>query len=131
MVCYPTRQIHNWGYASFLQDDWRVAKTLTLNLGLRYELNTVIKDTHNLLGNFNPTAGLQQVGKGISAPYNGDHNNFAPRFGFAWDASGTGKTVVGGGAGLIYETVMWESFVARNNCMSRSTISTGTMMTRM
>ena len=124
----PTRQIHDWGYASFLQDDWRVTKTLTLNLGMRYELNTVIKDNRNLLGNFDAANGLLQVGKGISVPYDGDHNNFAPRFGFAWDTTGTGKTVVRGGGGLTYETVNWESFLALNNSMGLSTIPTGAII---
>ena len=84
----PTRHIHNWGYALFGQDDWRITKTLTLNLGLRYELNTVVKEEHDLLGNFDPTRGLVQVGQGISGPYNSDRNNVAPRFGFALDLEG-------------------------------------------
>jgi hypothetical protein len=128
LVGDPTRHIHNWGYATFVQDDWRLSKTLTLNLGLRYELNTVVKEDHNLLGNFDPVRGLQQVGRGLNAPYNGDHNNFAPRVGFAWDVNGTGKTVVRGGGGVIYETVNWESFLALNNSMGISTIPTGAVI---
>src|SRR5438105_4276704 len=95
---------------------------------MRYELNTVIKDNRNLLGNFDAANGLLQVGKGISVPYDGDHNNFAPRFGFAWDTTGTGKTVVRGGGGLTYETVNWESFLALNNSMGLSTIPTGAII---
>ena len=72
---------------------------LTLNLGLRYELNTVIKDSNNLLGNFDPNLGLVQVGKQISSPYQGNHANFAPRVGFAWDIYGDGNTVLRAGAG--------------------------------
>ncbi len=121
----PTRHIHNWGIAAFGQDDWRVTKTLTLNLGLRYELNTVIKDANNLLGNFSPTAGLEQVGQGYNAPYNGDHYEFAPRLGFAWDFFGNNRTVLRGGASLIYETLNWESFLALNNSLGLSTIPTG------
>ena len=128
LVGDPTRHIHNWGYATFVQDDWRLSKTLTLNLGLRYELNTIVKEDHNLLGNFDPARGLQQVGRGLNAPYNGDHNNFAPRMGFAWDVNGTGKTVVRGGGGVIYETVNWESFLALNNSMGISTIPTGAII---
>ncbi|PYX36628.1 MAG: hypothetical protein DMG81_15750, partial [Acidobacteria bacterium] len=128
LVGDPTRHLSNWGYAAFAQDDWRITKNLTLNLGLRYELNTVVKDQHNLLGNFDTTKGLLQVGKGISAPYGGDHNNFAPRLGFAWDPSGNGKTVLRGGVALIYETLNWESFLALNNSLGISTIPTGAII---
>jgi hypothetical protein len=71
LVGDPTRNIHNWGVAGFIQDDWRIAPRFTLNFGLRYELNTVIKESQNLLGNFDPAVGLVQVGHGINAPYNG------------------------------------------------------------
>jgi carboxypeptidase family protein len=125
LVGDPTRHIHNWGYAGFVQDDWRVSQRLTFNLGLRYELNTVVKEDHNLLGNFSPTTGLEQVGQQIGAPYHGDHNNFAPRLGMAWDPLGTGKTVVRAGFGMIYETINWESFLALNNSLGISTIPTG------
>jgi hypothetical protein len=124
----PTRNIHNWGVAGFIQDDWRVASNFTLNLGLRYEVNTVIKDDNNLLGNFDPTRGLVQVGKGLSGPYDGDHHNFAPRAGFAWDVSGIGRTVIRGGGGMIYETLNWESFLALNNSLGLPTIPTGAII---
>ncbi|HXM99553.1 MAG TPA: TonB-dependent receptor [Candidatus Dormibacteraeota bacterium] len=120
----PTRHIHNWGFALFVQDDWRVTSRLTLNLGLRYELSMVIKDSRNQLANFDPQRGLIQVGKGISGPYNIDPYNFAPRAGFAWDISGNNKTVIRGGAGIIYETLNWESFLALNNNIGLSTIPT-------
>ena len=117
--------MHNWGYAAFVQDDWRVTRTLTLNLGLRYELSTVVKEEHNLLGNFDPTVGLEQVGQQISSPYNGDHTEFAPCVGFAWDVTGKGTTVLRGGGGLMYETLNWESFLALNNSLGIATIPTG------
>ena len=122
----PTRHIHNWSEAGFLQDDWRVAKNLTFNLGLRYEYSGVIKEDHNLLGNFDPKVGDVQVGQQISSPYHGDHKNFAPRFGFAWDILGNGRTVLRGGVGLTYETVNWESFLAFNNTLGLSSIPTAT-----
>jgi len=127
LVGDPTRHIHNWGFAGFGQDDWRITKTLTFNLGLRYELNTVVKEANNLLGNFDPQVGLEQVGQGISAPYNGDHTGFAPRLGFAWDVTGNGRTVIRGGGDIIYETVNWESFLAFTNSLGISTIPTGAL----
>ena len=107
-----------------MQDDWRITRHLTLNLGLRYELNSVIKDSDNQLANFVPNVGLVQVGKGISGPYNLDPYNLAPHLGFAWDIAGNNKTVIRGGAGIIYETVNWESFLALNNNIGLSTIPT-------
>lgn len=128
LVGDPTRNIHNFGFAGFIQDDWRIASHFTLNFGLRYELNTVIKESNNLLGNFDPAVGLVQVGHGISAPYNGNHKDFAPRLGFAWDVTGHGRTVVRGGAGIMYETLNWESFLAFNNSLGLATIPTGAII---
>jgi hypothetical protein len=122
----PTRHIHNWSYAGFLQDDWRVAPRLTVNLGLRYELSTVIKEDHNLLGNFDPNVGDVQVGKQVSGPYQGNHHNFAPRLGIAWDPTGSGKTVIRVGGGLTYEAVNWEAFLAFNNTLGLPSIPTAT-----
>jgi hypothetical protein len=120
----PTRHIHNWSYAGFLQDDWRVTPRLTVNLGLRYELSTVVKEDHNLLGNFDPSVGDIQVGGKISSPFNGDHNNFAPRFGLAWDPTGSGKTAIRVGGGITYELVNWEAFLAFNNTLGLPSIPT-------
>src|SRR6266436_2628540 len=124
----PTRHLHNWAYAGFFQDDWRVSRNLTVNFGLRYEFNSVVKEAHNLLGNFDPNLGLVQVGKQINAPYNPDHKNFAPRFGFAWDVSGKGNTVVRGGGGLVYETINWQSFLAFNNSFGLPSVPTGAII---
>jgi len=124
----PRRQIHNWAYGLFVQDDWRVTRTLTLNAGLRYEFSSVIKEAHNLLGNFDPNSstGLIQAGtNGVSGPYNPDHTNFAPRLGFAWDVNGKGNTVLRGGVGLVYETINWEAMLAFNNAFGLSNVPTG------
>jgi outer membrane receptor protein involved in Fe transport len=66
-------------FGAFAQDDWRVSPRLTLNFGVRYDLNGVIKEKNNLLGNFDPQVGLQQVGVNIDRPYERDNNNFALR----------------------------------------------------
>ena len=121
----PTLHLRNWAYAAFLQDDWRIARNLTLNLGLRYEYSSVVQEDHNLLGNFDPNVGLIQVGKQISHLYNPDHKNFGPRMGFAWDIGGNGRTVLRGGGGLTYETVNWQSFIAFNNAFGPGSVPTG------
>ena len=54
----PIRNIHNFSEAAFFQDDWRIRKNLTVNLGLRYDYNGVIQESNNLLGNFSPTSGI-------------------------------------------------------------------------
>ena len=121
----PTLHLHNWAYSGFVQDDWRVSKTLTLNFGVRYEYSTVPQEANNLLGNFDPNVGMVQVGHGISSLYKPDHKNFGPRAGFAWDIGGNGRTVLRGGAGLVYETVNWQSFVAFNNAFGPGSVPTG------
>jgi hypothetical protein len=124
----PTLHLHNWAYGGFIQDDWRATRNLTLNFGVRYEFSTVLQEEHNLLGNFDPNLGLVQVNTGtnrISSLYNPDHKNFAPRFGFAWDTNGKGTTVVRGGAGLVYESVNWQSFIAFNNAFGPGSVPTG------
>jgi Carboxypeptidase regulatory-like domain/TonB dependent receptor len=127
----PTLQLHNWAYGAFFQDDWRATKNLTVNFGVRYEFSSVPQEAHNLLGNFDPNRGLVQVNTGpnrISSLYKPDHKNFAPRFGFAWDTNGKGSTVIRGGAGLVYETVNWQSFIAFNNAFGPGSVPTGAII---
>jgi len=122
----PKRTISNMAYAAFFQDDWRVTPRLTVNAGIRYEIETVIKDANNELGNFDPNVGLEQVGFGISSPYNGDHNNFAPRLGLAWDVFGNGKTVVRAAGGIVYESaVTYDVTNAVSNFLGLRSIPTG------
>jgi hypothetical protein len=120
------RHLQSEGYALFVQDDWRVTPRLTMNIGLRYELNTVVKEKNNLIGNFDPVKGLRQAGVGgFSGVYNGDHNNIGPRFGFAWDIGGNGKTVVRGGGSLLYEQGSFDSLMAVGNLIGLRADPTG------
>ncbi len=98
----PARDVTLKTFGLFVQDDFRITRRLTLNLGLRYDVTYPIKDSRNLLANFTPEQGLVQVGQGISQPYKTNYNNVSPRLGLAWDVSGNGKTVVRAGFGMIY-----------------------------
>ncbi len=83
----------------YVQDDFHVNRHLMLNLGLRYEISTVIKEAHDKLANLvNLTDPQMTVGKPLYQ--NPTLRNFAPRVGIAWDVNGDGKTAVRAGAGI-------------------------------
>ena len=95
----------NWETGYFAQDDWKVSRRFTLNIGLRYDLYTNPYEENNQWSNFNlATGALIEAGKnGASRSLvNTDTNNFAPRVGFAFDAFGTGRTVIRAGFGVFY-----------------------------
>ncbi len=98
----PARDVTMKSFALFAQDDYRIMRRVTLNLGMRYDVTYPIKDANNLLANFTPSQGIVQVGHGISQPYQTNYNNVSPRLGVAWDVLGTGKTVVRAGFGMIF-----------------------------
>ncbi len=101
---------NNFGF--FAQDDWKVTPRLTLNLGLRYEYLGVLQEKENRLSNFLPDRGLVRVGEaGLKNVWNPDYNNFGPRFGFAYDAFGKGRTVVRGAVGMYYDTPSQDYFL--------------------
>ena len=119
------RHLSSKSYGAFVQDDWRVSRSLTVNLGVRYELNSVFTESNNLIGNFDPAMGLVQAGKQIGSVFNGDHNNFAPRVGLAWDIGGNGKTVIRAGGGIFFEQGSYDSFNALGNLLGLRTVPTG------
>lgn len=111
--------------ALYVQDDWKVSRRLTLNLGLRYEWSTPYTERFNRsqFNDFTRDSGITVPGlplvsgtlKGTTLfPHSGvrhigiDRNNFAPRLGFAYAL--TSSTVVRGGAGMYYGMNMATNF---------------------
>jgi hypothetical protein len=84
---------------AYLQDDFRILPNLTLNLGVRYEMGTVVSEVHDRIANLRNLTDAQPA---LGRPFynNPTLKNFAPRFGFAWDPFKNGKTAVRGGFGM-------------------------------
>ncbi|HVU46613.1 MAG TPA: TonB-dependent receptor [Terracidiphilus sp.] len=112
----------SWYYAFFAQDDFKITPDLTLNIGLRYDVDIPRSEAHNNTSNFSPTA--------IDTEYNipgalvfGDkchcntrwadtwYKDFGPRVGFAWSPDFLHqKTVIRGGAGIVYGPLVYDDF---------------------
>ncbi len=147
-------QWNNVSYAAYFQDNWRVNRKLTVNLGLRWDGVPHTYEANDRMGNFYPSlynpanaatfnsngticasaadpgctgispglgtspnailAGVPLYLNGIGIPeqngvpkglVNNHWANFGPRLGFAYDLTGSGKTVVRGGFGIMYERI--------------------------
>jgi outer membrane receptor protein involved in Fe transport len=116
-----------WNYGFFLQDDWRVFPRFTLNLGVRYDVQTAPVDTQRRIAVFepgvqstvSPNAMLGQLFPGDPGVPDGgtatEYNHIAPRLGFAYQPFGNGRTVIHAGAGLFYDTVGGNEWMLSQN----------------
>lgn len=122
LVGTPDVSVTDKGYALFAQDDYRMTRTLTLNLGVRFERVTPIQEANNQLANFDPNSptGLVQIGqtKSLYPAW----NSFSPRIGFAWDITGSSKWVLRGGFNIISVLEGFNVFISQQGT---SPITTG------
>ena len=103
-------------YGFYLQDDWKITRRLTLNYGLRWDIFKTPYERDGLQGG--PTtaesiANLVPSATTTITPvkkfYSTDFNNFAPRFGFAYDVFGDGKTAIRGSYGIFFDRTLGAS----------------------
>ena len=104
-------------YGGFVQDNWKVNRKLTLNIGIRYDVNTPRSERYNRMNGFDPNVVSPITAPGLGTLHGGEifmtpsnRNNFetdygdiGPRFGLAYQLSN--KTVIRGGYGIFYSTV--------------------------
>jgi hypothetical protein len=99
----PRRGMRNTYNNLFIQDDILVSRTLTLNIGVRYQYDTSPSEASGVIANFDPVKGaLDPVGANL---INTPKDNFAPRLGLAWSPLGAGRTVIRTGFGMFYGTL--------------------------
>jgi hypothetical protein len=108
----PFFAFHAWSNGSYVQDDYKASRRLTLNVGLRYDVASGPVERWDRSSNFDPFVINPETGMPGAILYAGvtkdphfvkpPRNNVAPRVGFAYDLTGNGRTVVRGYYGLIY-----------------------------
>src|ERR1700680_2034609 len=97
-------------FRPFVQDDWRITRDLTLNLGLAWDLTSPITEVDNRMADFVPSTGAgklliaNQGGVSSSAGINRSWTAFEPRIGFAYKLLGSDKTVVRGGYSISHDS---------------------------
>jgi len=117
---------HSWELGFFAQDDWRITPKLVLNFGLRYDYFSkfVAKPSteapaalFNLDGLLDPQRFIFGPFRDPLNPFESDPRNFGPRFGFAYNPDGKGKSVIRGGLSVMFSPLAWGTF---NNAVANS-----------
>jgi hypothetical protein len=94
------RSIRQSIFGGYVQDDWRVRPSFTLNLGVRYEMTTIPTEVN---GKLSVLRNISDANPHLGDPFfesNPTTRNFEPRVGFAWDPFHNGRTAVRGGFGI-------------------------------
>ena len=92
----------------FFQDDWKASPNVTINYGVRYDLQLPLQEIRNLWSQWNFSTGkLERLGVDTSnRGWDTDKNNWGPRLGIAWDITGEGTTVLRLGGGVFYDVLL-------------------------
>ena len=126
-----------WNYGMFLQDNWNITHALTVNLGIRYDVQTAPTDTQRRIGVFepgvqstvSPNAMLGQLFPGDPGVPDGgvdtNYNHFSPRVGFAFDPLHNGRTVFHGAAGMFFDTISGNEWMLSQNFQPFAVRETG------
>jgi len=128
-----TGYTNSWYTALFVQDDFKVRPRVTLNLGLRWDVQTAPTDPLNRVVNYEPgRKSIVNAAAPVGALFFGDpgveragiptsYTHFSPRVGFAWDVAGDGKTSIRGAAGLFYGSISGNEWNTMTNFQPFST----------
>jgi Carboxypeptidase regulatory-like domain len=94
-------------YRPFIQDDWRVTKDLTLNLGLAWDITNPIREVDDRMANYDTTTGQLLIAGQNTTPSAGVKKSwtaFEPRLGLAWKVFGSDKTAVRAGYAIYHDS---------------------------
>jgi outer membrane receptor protein involved in Fe transport len=128
-----TGYTNSWYSSLFIQDDFKAHPRVTLNLGLRWDVQTAPTDPLNRVVNYEPGKKSVVIPTApVGALFFGDpgveragiptsYTHFSPRIGFAWDVAGDGKTSIRGAAGLFYGSISGNEWNTMTNFQPFST----------
>jgi len=121
-----SRDLSQYSIGTFINDEWKASSRMTVSLGLRYELNSPIREVNGVASNFIVGQGLVRVGSpGLDQLYDTSKSNFGPRAGVAWDVTGNGRTVFRTGYALTYDLPDFKTLHSPNTTWSGLGASSG------
>ncbi|MBL0159126.1 MAG: TonB-dependent receptor [Bryobacterales bacterium] len=129
---YMGESQRGYSISTYVQDDWKVSRRLTLNLGLRYDYQDPAHEMNNGLSNFDPI-GINPENKlkgrmtyaGVNgaptSPFAREKRAFAPRVGYSYDLTGRGRTVIRGGYALFFANIFNVSYFGQTGGFANTT----------